>query len=149
MTEPVFVDTNVLVYRFDAAKPEKQGAADAWLVRLWETRNGRLSYQVLREFYVTVTKKLTGSLERDQARRAVRSLMAWNPVPSSDHVIEAAWDLEDRYSLSWWDALIVAAAREQSCAILLTEDLQHGQDFGGVRVVNPFVTDPDEVQVLD
>jgi predicted nucleic acid-binding protein len=106
MIEPIFVDTSVLVYRFDAAKPGKQGTADAWLARLWETRSGRLSYQVLREFYVTVTKKLTKVLDRNQARRAVRSLMAWNPVPSNDRIIETAWDLEDRFSLSWWDALI-------------------------------------------
>lgn len=145
MSEPVFVDTNVLVYRFDAAKPEKQRAAEAWLSRLWENRAGRLSYQVLREFYVTVTRKLTDSLDTDQARRAVRSLMAWNPVPSDDRLIESAWDLEDRYALSWWDALIVAAARRQSCAILLSEDLQEGQDLGAVRVVNPFSTEPDSL----
>jgi len=141
MIEPIFVDTNVLVYRFDAAKPEKQRAAKAWLSRLWERRAGRLSYQVLREFYVTVTRKLTNSLDTDHARRAVRSLMTWNPVPSDDRLIESAWDLEDRYELSWWDALIVAAARRQSCSVLLSDDLQDGQDLGGVRVVDPFSTD--------
>ena len=145
MIEPVFVDTNVLVYRFDAGKPDKQRAAEAWLSRLWETRAGRLSYQVLREFYVTVTRKLTKSLDTDRARRAVRTLLAWDPVACNERIIASAWDLEDRYSLSWWDALIVAAAREQSCPILLSEDLQTGQDLGGVRVVNPFAAKPGEV----
>jgi predicted nucleic acid-binding protein len=145
MIEPVFVDTNVLVYRFDAAHPEKQRAAEAWLERLWETRTGRLSFQVLREFYITVTKKLAGRLDSGQARLAVRSLLAWHPAPSSSRIIETAWDLEDRHSVSWWDALIIAAAQEQSCSILLTEDLQEDQRFGSLRVVNPFSTTPDDV----
>jgi predicted nucleic acid-binding protein len=145
MTEPVFVDTNLLVYRFDAGHPEKQKVADQWISLLWQSRAGRLSYQVLREFYVTVTAKLTRSLERKTARKAVRALLAWKPIPSSERLVSSAWEIEDRYAISWWDALIVAAAHEQSCAILLTEDLQDGQNLAGVRVVDPFSHDPDDV----
>ncbi|MCU0302653.1 MAG: PIN domain-containing protein [Thermoanaerobaculales bacterium] len=145
MIEPVFVDTNVLVYRFDAGRPEKQRVAEAWLTRLWDTRSGRVSFQVLREFYVTTTRKLATPLATEHARRAVRSLLAWNPAPSSGGLLETAWELEDRFSIAWWDALIVAAARDQACAILLTEDLQDGQDIAGVRVVDPFLHDPGDI----
>ena len=145
MTELVFVDTNVLVYRFDTGKPEKQKAADAWVTRLWEIRSGRLSFQVLREFYVTVTRKLPNRLETGAARKVVHALLAWKPVACSDRLIGSAWEIEDRYSISWWDALIVAAAREQACTILLTEDLQDGQVLAGVRVTNPFLNEPEMV----
>lgn len=145
MTELIFVDTNILVYRFDAGKPEKQKAAHAWVSRLWEIRRGRLSFQVLREFYVTVTGKLPNRLEVGVARNAVRALLAWKPVACSDRIIGAAWEIEDRYSISWWDALIVAAAREQACTVLLTEDLQDGQVLAGVRVTNPFLHEPEKV----
>jgi len=145
MTEPIFVDTNVLVYRFDTGKPEKQKAADEWISRLWEIRSGRLSFQVLREFYVTVTRKLPNRLETGAARNAVQALLAWKPVACSDRTLGSAWEIEDRYSISWWDALIVAAAREQACTILLTEDLQDGQALAGVRVVSPFSVGPGDV----
>lgn len=145
MTDPIFVDTNVLVYRFDAGQPEKQRRADAWLARLWRHRLGRLSFQVLREFYVTVTRKLPSPLEPETARRAVRTLHAWHPAADSHRIIDAAWSVEDRYSLSFWDALIIAAAHEQGCGFLLTEDLQDGQELAGVRVVNPFRHSPDDV----
>jgi predicted nucleic acid-binding protein len=145
MTELVFVDTNVLVYRFDIGKPDKQKAADAWVSRLWETHGGRLSFQVLREFYVTVTGKLPNKLETGAARNVVRTLLAWKPIACSDRIIGSAWEIEDRYSISWWDALIVAAAREQACTILLTEDLQDGQVLAGVRVTNPFSVVPGDL----
>lgn len=145
MTELVFVDTNVLVYRFDAGKPKRQKAADAWVSGLWELRSGRLSFQVLREFYVTVTRKLPNQLETGAARNIVRALLAWRPVACSDRTIASAWEIEDRYSISWWDALIVAASREQACTILLTEDLQDGQVLAGVRVVSPFLNAPEKV----
>jgi len=145
MTDLVFVDTNVLVYRFDAGKPEKQKAAEVWVSRLWKIRSGRLSFQVLREFYITVTRKLPNQLEKGAARNVVRALLAWKPVAGSDRLIASAWEIEDRYSISWWDALIVAAAREQSCTMLLTEDLQDGQVLAGVRVANPFLNQPEKV----
>jgi predicted nucleic acid-binding protein len=133
------------VYRFDADKPDKQSQADAWLRQLWQTRSGRLSYQVLREFYVTVTRKLAKQLDARDARDAVVALLAWKPAMDSDRTLSIAWDVEDRCAISWWDALIVAAALEQSCSILLTEDLQDGQNFDGVRVVDPFTHAPEDV----
>jgi predicted nucleic acid-binding protein len=140
-----FVDTNVLVYSRDASEPAKQPAAERWLRLLWATRSGRLSSQVLNEYYSVVTEKLRPGLGRDEARADVRNLMSWAPVPTDGPVVEGAWTVQDRYGLSWWDALVVSAAQVAGCAWLLTEDLQHGQTLDGVTVVDPFLTEPEEL----
>jgi predicted nucleic acid-binding protein len=137
-----FVDTNVLVYARDASEPEKQQAAELWLRALWARRMGRVSAQVLNEYYVVVTEKLKPGLPRDAARADVRSLTAWAPVPMDGMVIERAWSIQDRFGLAWWDALVVSAAQMAGCAWLLSEDLNDGQVLDGVRVVNPFRSEP-------
>jgi predicted nucleic acid-binding protein len=142
MSVLVFVDANVFLYRHDIAKPEKQEAAAAWLSHLWRTRNGRVSMQVLQEFYVNATQKLRPGLDRRTAREEVRDLMAWSPIPVDGRLIEGAWSLQDRFGLSFWDSLIAAAARSAGCRFLLTEDLQHDQDLSGVRVLSPFLVRP-------
>jgi predicted nucleic acid-binding protein len=135
---PVFVDTNVLVYARDASEPEKQPQAAAWIEHLWRTRTARLSFQVLQEYYATTIRKLKPGLTPEQARADVRDLLAWRPVSVGAELLEAGWSVEDRFGLSCWDALIVAAARIAGCEYLLTEDLQHGAEFEGLQVVNPF-----------
>ena len=143
MSDKIFVDTNILVYSRDTTEPEKQQQAMAWMAKLWTSRTGRLSYQVLQEFYATVTQKLTPGLDPQNAREDVRSLMAWDPIPVNDPVIEGAWLIQDRYKLSWWDALIVSAAQIGDCRFLLTEDLQEDQKIGHLRIINPFHHAPD------
>lgn len=140
MSAPVFVDTNVLIYALDEADPKKQEAARAWRAELWKSRRGRISYQVLQEFYVKVTRKWPRA--RPAARAEVRDLLAWRPVAVDAGQLERAWTLQDRYQLSFWDALIVAVARSASCPYLLTEDLQADQNLDGVTVINPFLCDP-------
>ena len=142
MSARVFVDTNVLVYARDASERAKQPRAAAWLRLLWQTRAGRLSTQVLQEYYVVVTSKLDPGLDVEAARRDVQSLLSWRPRPADGALLERAWTIEDRYELSYWDALIVAAAERAQCEHLLTENLQDGQDFNGVKVVNPFKHEP-------
>lgn len=142
MTALVFVDANVFLYRHDIAKPEKQEAAAAWLAHLWRTRSGRVSMQVLQEFYVNATQKLKPGLDRQSAREEVRDLMTWSPSPVDGRMLEGAWALQDRFGLSFWDSLIAAAARSAGCRFLLTEDLQHEQDLNSVRVLNPFLARP-------
>ena len=142
---PVFVDTNVLVYARDAGEPVKQPKALAWLDHLWRARTGRLSYQVLSEFYVTVTRKLDPGLTPSEARAEVRNLSAWRPIVVDGDLLEVAWGLQDKHSLSFWDALILAAARVARCEQLLSEDLTDGETYGGVTVVDPFIHEPDEV----
>ena len=140
MTGPVFVDTNVLVYRHDAADAAKQARAEDWINCIVELRTGRLSFQVLQELYATLTRKLRPKLRPQEARDIIDLLASWKPLAVDLHLIRDAWALQDRYSLSWWDALIVAAARSSDCRVLLTEDLQHGQMFGTIRVIDPFAS---------
>ena len=135
----------MLVYVRDSSDKDKQGQAAAWMAELWRSRRGRLSSQVLSEFYVNVTQKLRPGLDRDIARTDVRALSTWEPIPLSEHVFDEAWHIQDRYGLSFWDALIVGAARVCECTYVLTEDLQDGQELAGVRVVNPFLHGPGEI----
>ena len=145
MADKVFVDTNVLVYARDASEPEKQHKASAWMAYLWTNRNGRLSFQVLQEFYVTVTQKLDPGLNKQDAREDIRSLQSWGPIIVNERVVEKAWVIQDRYQLSWWDSLIVGAAQAGNCKYVLTEDLNEDQRFGDLIVVNPFNTLPESV----
>ena len=141
----IFVDTNVLVYAIDAGKRSKQARAAAWMDAMWVSRRGRLSFQVLQEFYVTVTQKLTPGLDRDRARAEVRNLLVWRPLAIAPAVLEGAWVVQERFSVSWWDSLIVSAAQVSGCQFLLTEDLQDGQDLDGTQVVNPFTNPPETI----
>lgn len=143
MTDPVFVDTNVFVYAADAGDAEKQYRASLWLAELWRSRLGRISFQVLQEFFVTVTHKKPDI--RDQARAQVRDLLAWRPVVTNALILEQAWRMQDRFKLSFWDALIVSAAKSADCHWLLTEDLQANQNLDGVTVINPFRHSPDHL----
>lgn len=138
MTVNCFVDTNLLVYFRDASEPLKQKRAEGWLAMLWRARTGRISFQILSEYYVTVTRRLDPGLDVNAARADIRSLFAWRPIDVDRPVIEAAWAIQDRYGFSWWDSLVVAAAQRTDCAYLLTEDMQHGQEMDGVTVINPF-----------
>ncbi|MCI0634890.1 MAG: PIN domain-containing protein [Actinobacteria bacterium] len=142
---PIFVDTNVLVYSRDAADAAKHATASRWMRRLWETGDGRLSIQVLQEYYVTTTRKLRPGLSMDAARADVHDLSAWRPVVIDPDDLQVAWSVEDRFGLSFWDSLIVAAAHIAACDVLLTEDLQHEGDFDGVRVLDPFRTSIDDL----
>ena len=138
MIGPVFVDTNVFVYLHDDSEPEKKLRAGDWIAFLVGHRAGRLSFQVLQEFYTILTRKLKLGFKEGEPQKIVRELASWQPIPIDLTVLEHAWLLEERYPLSWWDALIVAAAQTCECEVLLTEDLQHGQMFSAVRVVDPF-----------
>jgi predicted nucleic acid-binding protein len=107
-------------------------------------RTGRLGFQVLQEFYVTVTTKLVPGLSPELARLNVRQLLAWNPIAVNNRLLEEAWRLQDRFRLPWWDALIVAAAQVSDCRYLLSEDFQEGMEMGDLKVVNPFLHNPEE-----
>ncbi|WP_083908706.1 PIN domain-containing protein [Thioalkalivibrio thiocyanodenitrificans] len=99
---------------------------------------------MLQEYYQVVTRKLTPGMDVESARSDVRDLMSWRPVSADSLVLEVAWTLEARYHLSWWDALIVAAASRAGCRYLLSEDLQHGQTLDQVVVLNPFESEVPE-----
>ncbi len=134
----VFVDSNILIYSQDATDSQKQSRALDWLEYLWRTRTGRISFQVLREVYVNVTRKVPRPLPKARAQALVRLFLEWNPRPEDAFFFEAAWDIEARFKLSWWDSMIVAAAQLRGCRFLLTEDLQEKIGFDKVTVINPF-----------
>ena len=137
MSAEVFVDTNVLVYAHDEAANEKRRIAAGLLQALWDTRAGRLSTQVLHEFYVTVTRKLKKPVARRDARAIVQTYSAWVVAATPDDMSKA-FEIEDEARLSFWDALIVASASNSGAKRLVTEDLSHGQIISGVEIVNPF-----------
>jgi predicted nucleic acid-binding protein len=143
MTGRVFVDTNVLLYALDAGAPAKQRAARTWRDVLWRNRSGRVSFQVLQEFYVQACR--LNPKAREAARADIRDLLAWDPVICDETVLLAAFSIQDDFGFSFWDALIVASAQAAECRYLLTEDLQHGQDIRGLLVVNPFKSRPEEL----
>lgn len=141
MNVKVFVDTNILVYARDKSEADKQAVALQWLTVLWQQRSGRLSFQTLNEFYVTVTQRLKPGLSRADAQADIRSLLLWNPLEVDAAVLENAWLIQERYSFSWWDSLILSAAQMQDCSYVLSEDMQHGQQVGNLTIINPFLAD--------
>lgn len=144
MTAPGFVDRNVLVYSRDARDAAKHDRARAWVEFLWETKRGRVSRQVLHEYYVTVTRKLRPGLSAEEARSDVRALFQWLSAVDPQVTIESAWACQDHCSISFWDARIVGAAQSLGCGTLLSEDLPAGQDIEGIRIIDPFATSPSD-----
>ena len=142
----VFVDTNVLLYSEDGADAAKQGRAIEWLQALWVRRCGRMSNQVLNEFYFNATTKLKPAMPAGDARAEVRRYQRWQPWVLDHATVETAWAVESRFGFGYWDSLIVAAAKAQGCHYLLTEDLQHEQVIDNLQILNPFLVGPD---VLD
>lgn len=140
MSAPIFVDTNVLVYARHANEPIKQPMAAEWIERLWQEQRGRISFQVLSEYYVTLTRKIKPARPIKDAWEDVRDLLSWNPQTTDSELLLRGREIEERYHLSWWDSLIIGAAQLQNCALLLTEDLQHGAIYGNVTVRNPFTS---------
>ena len=134
-----FFDTNVLVYLFDNAEPEKKARAQEVLWREMETGRAALSTQVLQEFYVNVTRKLASPLPSEVAEERVRDFSGLPLVRVDASLILAAIARSRSQSFSFWDALIVEAALLAGADRLLTEDLQHGQEIEGLRVENPFL----------
>jgi len=133
----IFVDTNILVYAYDVDAGRKYEIARDLLMRLWKSRQAVLSTQVLQEFYVTVTRKLSTPLDSATARRVIARYQAW-PVQLIDvaTVLEAS-EIAERHQLSFWDGLIVAAARQAGAERVLSEDLQAGRVIESVLIENP------------
>ena len=136
--EVTFVDTNVLLYAHDRTAGARHEAARDLVAALWGTRRGALSTQVLQEFYVNATRKLPKPLPAARARAVVRRYANWQVHHIDPADIIAASELERRHRLSFWDALIVTAALRLGASVLATEDLQHGRELAGVRIVDPF-----------
>ena len=138
MSDRVFVDTNVLIYAHDLDAGSKHTTAARAVEEVWSSRRGALSVQVLQEFYVNVTRKIRKPLTRKLAREVVEAYSAWHvEVIGANDVLQASI-LEERHRLSFWDALILVAAKKAGAETLLSEDLSHGQRIDEVTVENPF-----------
>ena len=139
MTAKHFVDTNILIYAYDKDAGAKHSLAVSLLRSLWELRNGVLSTQVFQEFYVHITRKRPQPISPAVAPSTVDAYRVWQVEVKDLDTVRRASDYEERHQLSFWDAMIVAAA-VQGCAVeLLTEDLTHGQSIDGVQIRKPFV----------
>ena len=138
MIVKTFVDTNVLVYAYDRASGWKHGRARDLVEKLWNEGSGILSTQVLQELYVNVRRKARPPVPQEEARTLVADYLAWNPVVNDGAAVLEAVDVGHRHQLSFRDALIVVAARKGGASVIYSEDLNHGQMFGSVQVLNPF-----------
>ena len=133
------VDTNVVVYAYDLSAGKRQKQAESLLDQLWQSRTGCLSIQVLQEFYNIVTRKLTHPLSSRHAYDIVADLGQWHVhQPAVDDILGAI-QIQQRYQMSFWDALIVRSATQLGCTILWSEDLNNGQLYDGVEVRNTFI----------
>lgn len=132
-----FVDTNVLLYAISADAAEADKSARA--ATLLDGRDLALSVQVLQEFYVQATRPTrTVPIAHDTAVAFMATLERFPVQDLTLALVHASLEASRRWRISYWDAAIVEAARAAGCDVICSEDLQHGQDFGGVRAVNPF-----------
>ena len=136
LRQPVFVDTSVLVSAENAADPSHE-AVLGWLDRLWRERLGRVSSQGLAEFYEAVTGAEPRPMSQGDARAAIRRYNTWTPWQIDAATFETAWAVEARHQLAWGDCLALAAAQHSGCESLLSLQLPHGAQFGGVQIIHP------------
>jgi predicted nucleic acid-binding protein len=137
MSDRYFVDTNILMYAHDTAAGDKHARAKALVEDLWQNRSGVVSTQVLQELAVNLRRKAKNPLDTKATRDVVSDYLAWQVVVNGGDAILEALDLEGRYQISFWDALVVQAAQVSGAEILYSEDLSDGQTYGTVRVINP------------
>ena len=137
MSAKTFVDTNVLIYAHDIDARSKHTAAKNVLSDLWADRAGVVSTQVLQEFYVNATRKISKPLAKRSARSIVNQYASWC-VDATPVDIAAAFRIEDESRIGFWDALICAVALRSGAERILSEDLNAGQRIAGIRIENPF-----------
>lgn len=138
MSGRAFVDTNVLLYAHHPGSGAKHERALALVSRLWHERSGVVSTQVLQELYVNVRKVATNPLSQSEAKELLADYLTWEVVVNDGQSILEALELEERYQISFWDAMIVQAANAAGVESLYSEDFNHDQRYGSVVAVNPF-----------
>lgn len=139
MSDRFFLDTNIFIYSLPANPSRKQERAAELVDRAIDSGTGVISYQVVQEFFSVAFRRFTPKMTFAEAElylaTTLRSLVI---VHSSYSLFIEALTLSRRHSLSWYDSLILAAASESECGILYSEDFQHGQSFGNLKIQNPF-----------
>ena len=139
MKGKIVVDTNIIIYAHDLDAGSKHDVAATIIENLWEEKSGILSTQVLQEFYVNITRKIATPLSPAQARGIIENYLVWHLELNGPETILLASEIEERYNLSFWDSMIVAAARNAQAEKILTEDLNPGQIVEGILIENPFL----------
>ena len=142
LSDRYFVDTNVLMYAHDSAAGAKHERAKALVEELWSSRAGVVSTQVLQELAVNLRRKAGRPLDAKATRDIVSDYLTWQVVVNGGESVLEALDIEARYHVSFWDALVIQAAHSAGADVLYSEDLSDGQSYGTVRVVNPLKTRP-------
>ena len=136
MSASKFLDTNILLYAYDLDAPAKRAVALGLVEQGWAALGGTaISVQVLQEMHVNLARQ---GISQTAATQIVRDYMAWPVVDHTLDLLQAGLDEQTRWKISLWDALILAAARTAGASELITEDFNHGQNYDGVRAVNPF-----------
>jgi predicted nucleic acid-binding protein len=140
MSDRVLVDTNILVYAYDIDAGSKQVKAAEVLDGLWVHGNGVLATQVLAEFFITITRKVQQRLALPDARQIVEDYRnGWAILSTTPDVVIKAITGVEQYKLSFWDAMIWAAAVLNEVPIIYSEDMHDGQVIEGVRIENPLI----------
>lgn len=134
-----FIDTNVLIYAHDLSAGRKHTRAQKLVRELWGSGQGCLSIQVFQEFFVNVTQKVAKPLTPDMAAQIIADLSVWHVhCPGVEDILDAI-RMQDRYQISFWDAMIITSAVQLGCQILWSEDLNPGQAYDQVTVASPFL----------
>ncbi len=139
--DKTFLDTNIIIYAYDASAGKKHEIAQKIVMNLWVSGHGILSTQVLQEFYVNVTKKIHKPLNVKFAKDIISDFLKWDVIVNDGEAILGAIDMQLKYNYSFWDSMIIHAAISGGAALLLSEDLSHGQSIDGVTIKNPFRSD--------
>jgi len=137
MSDKVFVDTNILLYAHDQSTGVKHERARALIEKLWDSGGGVLSTQVLQELCVNLRRKTAHPLSVEHTRALLQDYLSWEIVINTAESILEALVIEQRYIISFWDALIIQAAGSAGASIVYSEDLADGQKYGSLRVINP------------
>jgi len=139
MPDKYFVDTNILIYAHDSSAGRKHERARELVERLWSTGEGVLSTQVLQELCINLRRKVARPLPVEEVRRLIQDYLSWEIIVNGPASVLQALDIEVRYKISFWDALVLQAAESSGATILYSEDLSAGQHHGSIQVVNPLV----------
>jgi predicted nucleic acid-binding protein len=137
--ELLFFDTNILVYANDNSAHEKRSVARAVIREAIRDGRGNISTQVLAEFWVTATQKMKPPLDKAIAKQEISLFQAFSIQPVDQATVLEALRLQEQYQISYWDAQIITSAALANCRVLYSEDLQNGREYGGVKIINPFI----------
>ena len=141
----VFVDSTTLLYTLDPTDAAKRARCVTWLKSLRLLGALTMNLQVLNETYWVVSRKPAFGEARGGIRAHLGDYAIWTTAPLNVETLVAGWRLQDRFQVSFWDALLLASANAAGCAFFLSEDLNDSQVYGGVRVIDPFRHAPADV----